>query len=169
MRRLGIFAGLLLFVAACGGNGNGELTLAEYFQRFDAAGDEFTRRSDELEQTMEAALGARHSQEAVIGPERAFLDGAIEAFSDFRSTVGDIDPPAAVEEAHRETLAALDGFVKAFQDARTRGMETHADFHASILENADIHEAVERITESCNKLQAIAADNDIEGDLDCEV
>jgi hypothetical protein len=65
LRHLGILAGLLLFVAACGGNGDGgdELTLAEYFQRVEAASGDFARRGEDLLQTMEAA-GANASSPA---------------------------------------------------------------------------------------------------------
>lgn len=137
------------------------VTLEEYFSAIDKLDQESSEKSAALSQQMEALDDA--DVEQALELENGQAD-ALEAYAD---DAGDLNPPDEVAEAHntavediRESLSSR----KAFLKDRPRPA-TVSDLFAS-YEGFDFSE-VEAAADSCRQLESIAADNNIEVDLDC--
>ncbi len=157
---LSLGAALLLAlatIAATCGASNQELTLEEYFLRFEEIGD---RTGEQL-----AALLAKLEVEPETEDERLaiFQDwfaASLQVQRDFLDDLEDINPPPEVEDAHQELLnaraALMDTFADLFGD-----LESPSELEAVFLAAPDgeLVAAQERNFEACSSLQQIADAN----------
>ncbi len=147
--------------AACGG---GELSLEEYFQQVDQAGDEFDTRIEGLEDAFPEAF----EEPAVT---RDFFTAAIPIFRDFIDGLAAIDPPAAVEDEHNEAVAAGEAFEERIEEFvnQLADVETSSELEDFFTEeDPEFTAAEERFDAACLSLQGIADENGIAVDLECE-
>jgi hypothetical protein len=163
IRRVLVAVALAAFGAmawSCNDDGSGGLTLEEYFERIDELDNEQKAKSDELEQE---AQDSDNVDEFADG-----LEEQVQLLREFGEDLGDIDPPSVVEETHDEVVRALaaatdqfDRLIEGFREA-----DTIEEAFASI-EDTDTTE-IDKAEAACVELEQIAADNDINVDLDCE-
>ncbi len=170
-----LFVGALLLAlsavaGACGGDGG--LTLEEYFQRIDAIGADAEDEVDRLtEEYVEAAEEVR-TEEGLIEPFRDFFNQLATLSGDFVSELEGIDPPSEVEDAHNETVAVQTEGLELFEELNERAqrVETASDMEevGAELEGPVFAYLADRSEEACFALEAIADENGIDVDLDCE-
>lgn len=165
----------LIIVAACGDDDAGspeatatapeQLTLEQYFQRFEAVladlNDQFEVLLAQFPQALEDPAQAPEFFEASAAHIRAGLD-----------QLDDINPPVEVVELHNDFLDAGGSMAKASED--------FADQLADVESVQELQEALEqpleeqfgaverRFDAACFALEDVAADNGIAADLDCE-
>ena len=170
-----LFVGALLLVlstvaGACGGDG--ELTLEEYFQRMDVLGNDLEDESNRLGEEFEEAIEGAETEEEVIEPFRDFFDRLAALFGDFVSEVESIDPPSEVEDAHNEIVAVQAEGLELLEDLdeRAQRAESASDFEelSAELEGPVFTDVSDRSEQACFALEAIADDNGIDVDLECE-
>lgn len=159
----------VLILSGCAGGGDDQLTLEEYLQRVD----ELTRRGqNEIEAAGDdaSATGEAASSEAEsVAALRAF-------YSDFAATVDrmvaamrTLKPPSEAEEVHREWLV-----VAAEIQALLAEFNEQAEDVTSLAEMEQLEAELDdpalgaRGDAACLALQALADENDIDADLECE-
>ncbi len=150
-------------VVACGGGGGGQ-SLGEYFQELNAVEDDLGAQVDAAQQEFPTAF-----QESVA--TRDYLVEISSILEDALDALRGMDPPEQVQSAHSE-----------FIDAAALNRELWQDLAADLgdapspADVADVSErygpqleaASARFETACLALEAIAADNDIDVDLDCQ-
>jgi hypothetical protein len=157
-------AAIFFAVAAAGCNDEGEsATIEEYFQELDGVDDQFESDTNDIDNR-----GQQLEDEDVDGATDLFeeLIDVIEAFVD---KLRDLDPPEEAEEAHDQ---AVENFEEAADEFRER-LDAARDANSveGFLESVfgtEQSDAIDAATEACLDLERIAADNDIDVDLDCE-
>lgn len=149
-------------------DGGGELTLDEYFEGLAKLDAEHDERATELEEKANEALASAESAEDAIKAFQDQMSGALEAGKDFVDGIDDLNPPAEAEEAHeaaveagREVIEAFEAEKEALDDA-----ESLDDVDAAF--SGDFETVAASFEQTCLALQAIADDNGIDEDLDCE-
>ena len=157
-----IFGALLMAAAACGGGG-GALSLEDYFQELDTNFADVDAASEDLNEQY---------PERFSDPDqtRDYLDGAIPLFEGSVGDVRDLDPPAEAEDAHNEFLDANDEALEALDTVRegVADAETPDDIDAVVNElDPVVSAAIQRSDDACFGLEAVAAANNINVDLDC--
>ncbi len=167
-----IAAMLLTFgtiAAACGDDG---LTLEEYFQRIDVLGNDLEDESDRLGEEFEEAIEGAETEDDVIEPFRDFFNRLAALFGDFVSELESIDPPSEVEDAHNEIVTAQAEGLELLEDLdeRAQRAESVSDFEelSAELEGPVFTDVSDRSEQACFALEAIADDNGIDVDLECE-
>ena len=154
--------------AACGGGGDGEaLTLEEYFQRLDVLVDSVAESSQSLGDDASADLDPSASLEEQIEASRSFLSAFAASIATFLDDIRDIDPPAEVEDAHDAFVEAAGDFVESSED-----LIGQLDDVASLADFGVVFAAFDELgdpEEACLDLQAIADENSIAVDLNCEL
>jgi hypothetical protein len=149
--------------------GGGTLTIEEYFQRLQALNDAADERSEELENAFNADFLAAGSEEGVLQAFENFFTDSLPIFEDFVDGMEDLDPPAAVEDAHNESVegsAELLAVVRSVLD-RLDDVDSTASLE-DLFEEEGFYAARERLDTACVALQDIADENEIDVDLDCE-
>jgi vacuolar-type H+-ATPase subunit I/STV1 len=146
----------------CNDDGD-EMTLEEYFQRIDELDQRLQDRSQELEDELDA-LG----EDASLEDAADSFEEQVNALQEFIDDMEDLDPPGEAREAHDEAAEALNAAVEQFDGLIEdfRSADSLEDAFA-LTENADFS-AIERANEACRELERIAADNNIDVDLDCD-
>ncbi len=159
--------------AACGGGE--ELTLEEYFQRVEAASDDFQKGADALEQDS-PSLDDFDSVDEVTEAMRDNLDASLLLFTEFADELEDIDPPAEVRDEHDELVVAVNGLAEAFGDVDFEGLLSQLEAVESVsdveelfgqLFGSEFIAALERMDNACSDLKVIASDNSFDLDLEC--
>ncbi len=160
---------LLLVVAiiglACGGDG--ELTLEEYFGQVEALDEETEAQTEALGFPEEQEFASEEQIEAF----RDFFEGSVRFLSTFKTSLQDIDPPAAVEVDHNEVLDAGGKFVNLLQGVQVRlaDVESTSELEALFEEkDPEIEAARDRFDQACLDLEEIAQANGIVVNLRCE-
>ena len=158
--------GFGVFAQGCGdddGGGGSTLTLEQYFEQVDELDDERMVKSDELNREI-IDLGTDASADDAADS----FQGQVDLFEDLRSQLDAISPPAEVDDAHKNFIRVLgvskgqfEEVIEEFRNADS----VEAAFEA--LEDSEFT-PVEDISAACRELEQIAADNDIEVDLDCD-
>jgi hypothetical protein len=152
--------------AACGDGGgdSSDLPLAEYFRRFDALDDDVA--------SQQASLRERYP-DPYNDPEKAreFYSDGTALLNDAANRLDALEPPPDVEAAHGRVLDALRVRADASQtilddlaDAESRDDVVSAVNAVS----EDVDAALADLDEACLDLQAVADDNDVIVDLECE-
>jgi len=154
--------GLGAFTWGCNDDGGGTLTLEEYFEKIDGLDQAQVEQSDAIEAELDA-LGEDATPDQVADS----FQEQVDLLGDFVADLDDIDPPAEVEETHNEAVRALDAAQEEFGELITafREAETVEEGFAA-FDEGDFTE-IEKADAACLDLEQIAADNNIEVDLDC--
>jgi hypothetical protein len=168
-RALAVFAAALLLVIAviatgCGGGGDTEqLSLEEYFRQTETVIHGSFSRLNGLEDQYPGAL---EEPEAT----RDFFDEALTLIRTGADQLAAIEPPDEVRDVHDEAVDAIEGFRDMAEDFTDRlaDVESASDFQQWFDEAAPaITAANARVAAPCLELEAIAAENGIDVDLDC--
>jgi hypothetical protein len=156
-------------VSACGGEEDCCDDLESYFERLDEIDDdtksEFEDFNRDLDETFAGSTGLTEQSRADL--VAAFERGA-EILAGVVDDLEEIEPPAAVAEAHREAIAGYNEFRQSFSvlASRVPNIVTGADLVQAITGQAD---AGQRANDACDALQRIADDNQITVTLDCGI
>ncbi|MGQ9571823.1 MAG: hypothetical protein ACUVV3_01325 [Dehalococcoidia bacterium] len=158
-----LVAGPLL--GACGGEEEGgEITLDQYFQRFEAINTAAGARINTLVEES-AGLGADIEITQDYFDEYGIITE--EAVHDFK----DLHPPAEVRDAHDEFVAALEDMLREWKRLgdRLADVESPSDLEPLLaeLDEPPFDTAMERLIDVCPELQRIADENGIDVDLKC--
>ncbi len=170
---LALFA-LLFFVvgsaaAACGGGDGEQAALERYFQRFERLSQEAYNQFESLQEELDRAFATVESDEELVEAYRDFFDAGQVASADFIEGINDLEPPATIEDAHREATEAGTDILEALR--RARDQLAHVSSQAEmdqILDAIDAEPTFDRFEEACLMLQEIADDNGIAVDLNCD-
>ena len=157
--------------AACGGGD--ELTLEKYFEQAQVISDE----SDEEFEALYADFPDEDDEEFFSNEEnltviKDFAAGFPVIFSDTLNDVEALDPPAEVEDAHDEFLAAGRDLATLYEGLTSSVEEAESVSEAEVLfgtgeEDPEIEEADQRFMDACLALEGIAQDNGIHVDFEC--
>ena len=153
------FAAVLLptlgaVAASCGGGG--EPTLEEYFQQVEEAYGKFE------------AVGLESGDKEYDSVEDFMNNSFIPTYRDFVDALENIDPPAEVELAHEELVAAQAEVLQLFEDSTDRyaALRSLVDL-GELLDEPDFQAVNNRAIEACTNLLKIAGINGIPVKIDC--
>ena len=141
----------LTLMGACSNDRGDELTVEEYFGRFQAA-------ADELEQQVDALPDGR--------PPRS-VDEYLGELEGFLEQVKAIAPPSELDDAHQEFVSALEDFLPAMKE-RLGQLSEAVSAELFINVPPELAAAFDRFDQACVALQDIAGENHIEVQLVCE-
>lgn len=150
-------------VAACGGGGGGQ-SLGEYFQELNAVKDDFGAKADAVEQEFPAAF-----QES--GATRDYLVETNSIVGEALDALRGMDPPEQVRPAHGEFVDALAASQELWEDLTDQLGDAPSPSDAlevSELLGPQLEATSAQFETACLALEAIAADNGIDVDLECE-
>lgn len=153
---------LVLFGAMAGGckNGGGALSLEEYFQQLDDLDAESTAKRDALDAQLEGTTGVSEAHD--------ILEDELAVYDEFLEGLRDLNAPDEAREAHDDVIAGLDTFRDVFVDLLEEfGSASTLDEGFALFLAADTT-GIDQANEACVRLEGIAADNNIEVDLDCD-
>lgn len=161
-----IAAALLLFAAACG---DGELTLAEYFQKLEATQDENSARDAAFE--AKPTPGPQSTGEELAAYLRDFFNNRVDVDNATLDALNKLDPPAEVEDEHNEFVAGVTGTREVFQRALDQIPDSLSLDEADKLftDFASPGPAGQRVKDACLALRKVADDNNVQTNLTCEV
>ena len=177
---------LVLVLAACG---EPAMSPAEYFSELQPSSTGFAQATDDVDGRYTAQLSitfdelqdqydltiaeeaeefARRSIEVSVEATAAFVTATVEGMERYLDDLSGLRPPETVEEAHSATLDALrrarDGLDPTLQAVRGVGAVGELE---SAVRSSPLGEALVRIGEACQVLQAAAADEGLVIDLQC--
>ena len=156
--RLSVAILLLTFgtvLAACGGDDD-ELTLEEYFQRFQAIGDDADERLEALHKDGDNEFA---SEEEELQAYRDFVDAGAQIQRDFVDALDDIEPPPEVEDPHNQLVDALPELLDLLQDLVAA---VESVFELQEPPDPELEAAQDRSDQACFELQDIADANGID-------
>lgn len=165
-------AGLVLLAfgsfTACGGGGGS--SLEDYFEGFDALGEEFDQRGETTQATFNDRLLEIESAQDALDIFEVFINEMMALAADFRDGLQGLDAPDEVSEPHNEMTALFETAVVALEGVSSElaGAEDLADFE-QIAEGVETEfNALGTQSEVvCFQLQGIADENDIDVALEC--
>ena len=157
---------------ACGGGGDGKLSLDEYFQKID----EVQENNDATFATQEAEAGepsADATGEELAQFLRESVTSSAATLRDSGAAAADIEPPDEVADAHADIVAAINDLVAAIDDMADSVPDTLTlaeleNAGATFFNSDELNAADEQFVAACNALEEIASDNGITVDLACE-
>ena len=159
---------IALLVAACGGGGNSELTLEQYFDQVASIMESLEERTASLDQPLEQDFNSDAEQ---IEAFRDSFTTVIPFFQDFVADLDEIDPPAEIADAQDELVAGFAGLAGGLEDLIDQLEDVESSSELSDLLTAPdsaFGTAIGQLTIVCLKLLSIADDNDIDADvLEC--
>jgi hypothetical protein len=147
---------------ACGGGE--KLTLEEYFQQMQAITAEAVEEADALDEQIDDL-----EEDDFEGLRGLFVANTAITSEVFDEMDG-MDPPAEVQDAHNEFVAAggqMVELMEAFGDDLA-DVESTSELEQAFDRLVGLEEATVRIDTACLALEEIAADNGIDVDLDCD-
>ena len=162
--------------AACGGDGDGgggdggggELTLEEYFQRVEELDDELQADEAALDEQMEQDLASVTDEQDALDLVRDGFEAQLANVEDFVDDLDSLDPPAEVEDAHNEAVAAQRDFLVLFRDILDQlGDSDSFDAVDALFGTDEFAAAEERATQSCLAVEQIGVSNGFDVDFDC--
>lgn len=172
---LGAVVLALTALTACGSDGDGGgLSLEEYFRRLNAIQDEVDERSEAVPEPAvdDDDLLTEDEKEAL----RDYISQLVAILRDAFEAAADLDPPAEITAEHDAFVAAGQELVRIqeqFQDslpdllAQTQSTSELETLFTDFSEGTDAAAAGDRFGQACSQLQAVAAENSIDIDLDC--
>ncbi len=158
MPRLPVFlfvAALALLVAAIAAacDGDGGLSLEEYFSEMQAISDDVNAGRDALSREFQAV---------------SLLEGLAMVASEARDRLGGIDPPAEAEDAHNELALAFAAVEAVCQGAADGAAEVESRSEITeLLSACKSVEASSQFRVPCRALELLADDNGIQVNLRC--
>lgn len=167
---------MALIGAGCDGAGEEELTLEEYFARFNSIMAETDATTDALlDEARSAAKAENRSDDEIIDSFREAMAPIVEAVQRLSKDVDALDPPVEVEDTHRRLVDSFADEARVFDEwYRTKRFE---DFvltwvHAESFEDTQAMRGLGmgepmRVAEdaqeaACDELSAVADANGIE-------
>ena len=164
---LAVAALVALVAFAC--NGGEQLSLEEYFQRVDKIGEQASLRSS-TRTTGPPAENA--SEEEIAAYARSSLAESSTIMRDVRDSFSELKPPSRVTKPHEQfvdalttTAAAIDEVADGLPDALT---VTELQTLGIVLDTPELNEASAQLDAACKQLQAIADEDEIDVDLECD-
>ncbi len=157
-------------MAACGGSGGGgggELSLEQYFDRVGSIVEGLEERTATLDQPLEQEFDSEAEQ---IEALRDAFTSVRPVFRDFVDELDDLDPPAAVADAHSALVAGLTDLMGGLEDLidQLAEVESASDFSELLFDpDSEFGSAIGQLAVACLQLQSIADDNDIDANLEC--
>lgn len=153
----------LVFAPGCNDDDGDSLTLEEYFQKVEEIDRSQIERSDALETRFDE-LG----EDASVDEAADLFDEQVDLLRDFHGDLEDVEAPEEVADAHGRAVEALGDAVDTFDDLanRFRDADTLEEAFGQFDDSAFAD--FERADEACSDLVQVAADNNIEVELDCE-
>ncbi len=143
-----------------------EEALEEYLEDIE---DVLERYDDDLDDAREVCEEAWEEDDLTDAAEAALTCEVeiVPILEQILAEVGNIDPPAEVQDAHRALVAAGAGMLAAVQGLvdQLPDIETASDFAAQVGEVVPTFFAFEG---ACLELQELADDLDLDVDLECE-
>ncbi len=143
--------------------GNGELSLEEYFQALDAA------QAASQEVQVQQAEPVLEDPEATLEDKkeafREFFTGFSASLRVYFEGLEALDPPAEVEDAHNDFLAALRGWMEAAEDIRDNKIDvvqSDTEFQPLLDKMFGPGGAGAPLGPACESLKRVAEDNNIE-------
>ncbi|HLB62680.1 MAG TPA: hypothetical protein VJN50_08130 [Actinomycetota bacterium] len=162
-RVLAAVLALAIAAPACGG-----ITVEEYFAELQRFRVDFKARGDELTATMQSDVQAATSEDAAIELLRAFFQDLSTVLGDAIDDLSSLDPPSEVKDAHDQYVATLektqdeiDGILEDFDQLTPEEI-------GNVFASPEFTDIQSQAQEACRSLQAVADDNAIEIDLECE-
>lgn len=148
-----------------GGSG-GALTLDEYFAELERIGDDADTASDEIELPgLDADASFDESRAAFVD----YFEQATDIVEDGVQDIRALDPPDEASDAHDRYVEGLAKIMDASNDLLDEIEDADEEEFDEILGGEDPFEAIDdEVTEACADLQAIADDNGVDVDLDCD-
>ena len=166
---LPLAAAALLVPVAFACNGGERLGLEEYFQRVEEVG---TKAQSAFEQETVEPLAESASEEDAATFARETIMRSVTVLGEARDSLDELNPPSEVEEPHDRFVGALGKEVEAIQDVADRLPDALSVFELQALESQfdtpELNEAYAQEDEACKELQAVADENEIDVDLQCE-
>jgi hypothetical protein len=158
-----LLLGALALAAGCNEDSDSSAALEDYFQHVEALSADVDSRFNEFED----ALGSL-TDESSTDEVSDIFEEARQILQDLSDGLREVDPPQEAEDAHGESLAAVDGASVALDgylvelDAITSLDVAYAVFQTTVAPE------FRKTSAACRELQRIADDNSIEVDLMCE-
>jgi len=154
---------------SCGGSdGVDTQALEEYYARVEAIEAEQQQRVDEAQEVIAAVSANSGSFEEQRQATEDFLRFAATDIEALLQGFRDIDPPDEVEEPHNRTIEFFEVVMTSTESVIPEVEQASSlDGLTEIL--AEYVASIEPLEEPCRELEQIAADHDIEADLDCDV
>lgn len=151
--------GVAMLGAACSDDDGGALTLDAYFEKLQKLDDQFEEDS--------AALDAAFESQDLDDIKSAVADGT-DSTEEFIDDLDALEPPADAQEAHDEAVTAGKEFLVALRDFNDDVQDADSTDALQEIPFDAIGEASDAFNDACLGLEALAADKDIELDLNCE-
>lgn len=127
---------------------------------------------DRLAEEFEEAAEGMETEEGLVEPFRDFFNRLAALSGDFVSELESIDPPPEVEDAHNEVVAVQAEGQELLEELNERAqrVESASDMEevGAELEGPVFTDIADRSEQACFALEAIADENGIDVDLDCE-
>ena len=168
-------AGLLLAVAAllalvafaC--SGSEELSLEEYFKRVDEIGEQASLSSST--RTVEPPA-ADASEEEIADYARASLMKSSTIMREVHDSFDELEPPSRVKKPHDQFLNALTASADAVEEVADGLPDAITAYDLQslgiVLDTPELNEASDQLDRACKELQAIADEDEIDVDLECD-
>ncbi len=159
------------FLVLGGGSGGEELTMDEYFSRVDTVFEAADKDTTGLEDAFDADVAEAASFDEEIDLLLEFLTGTIGVFEAALADMEAISPPGEANDAHDEFVAAASDAMASTEQLvdKLEKAESQADADDILTEfERDAESTLSRADEACFDLQALADENAVDVDLDCE-
>ena len=155
--------GLGLFAGACGGGGGDALTLQEFFDELVALDDKSEEDSAELEAEFDA-LGDEPSVDEAVD----LLEQQVDIIDELVTGIDDLDAPDEAQDIQEAAVDAGRDAVDAFRSGvdEARDAETIDDVFL-LFDSEELNTAFDAFDAACVDAEALAAENNIEADLNC--
>ena len=153
-------------LVAC--NSSGKLSLEDYFAEVEKLDTAQTEQQDEIDSEYEDKLNPAEFTDQVTEDFVDYFEASRGAAQDFVDELKDLDPPDEAADAHDEAVDAFDACLE--ETGRIVDDIGDADSFeelGAVFEDQSVTDACDRTTATCEALQGIADENDIEVDLDC--
>lgn len=161
-----LLVGLGIAAGACGDAGD-ELTLQEYSGQLQVLVDEERERSEPAEAAFNEDLGSSTSVAEQVEASQTFFAFALSDIQRFVESLQDFDPPAEVEDLHREIVDGYEDVITSTDALLNQlgAVESEAELTALF---SDYVSNFEPLSTPCRQLEGIAGGAGIEVNLDCE-
>jgi hypothetical protein len=157
-----------LTALACNGVGE-RLSLEEYFQRVEEVG---TSAQSAYGRETVAPLADDATEEDAARFARETIMRSVSVLGEARDSLDGLNPPSEVEKAHDRFVEALGKEVSATKAVADRLPDALSVFELQGLEKQfdtpELNDAYAQEKETCKELQAVADENEIDVDLQCE-
>jgi hypothetical protein len=162
----GLLLGAGLFGLSCRGGGGGDpLTLEEFFTELEALDAKFETDSNEIDAQSEGL-----SDEELLAQAPELFQEQADLVTEFVDGIEDLEAPDEAADLQEEAVSAGRAAVDSLEEAlnESADAETLDEFFAVFEENTEFTAAVDRFDQVCLDAEALATENDITVDLNCE-